>query len=280
MKLLFLDDSFQRDKGYLGYGGFCIDESEVVNISAGVTELKRRLRIPESVELKWSPPPRHYLRATFEGNRQQLYRTCIELLRDHGACVICAVHSLNDCYGRTTYGWDTRQTILWATRNQLKFLAERFEKPCLSINDDKGLMISDQSGDRGEESTLLEDISKTLRGGTQFRRFARICMPPLMTDSQFCLPLQLADVVVGIIVSALAGSRYGLELLPEVAMLFMKNPHEGSDAFASVFSSSVLGYGLILFPVSFRPKGLELFREIDSRYTYTSEGIKERMADQ
>jgi hypothetical protein len=276
MKLLFLDDSFQRDKNYLGYGGFCVDESEIVNLTAGMTELKRRLRIPESVELKWSPSPRHYLRTSFKGSRQQLYKTCIELLRDHGASVVCAVHSLNDCYGRTLYGWDTKRTILWATRSQLKFLAERFEKPCLSISDDKGLMISDQSGDRSEESTLLEDIFNTLRGGTQFRQFERICMPPLMTDSQFCLPIQLADVVVGIIVSALAGNRYGVELFQDIAMLFMKNPHERAISFASTVSSSVLGYGLILFPVSFRPKGLELFREIDSRYIYTSEGIKEK----
>lgn len=265
MKLLFLDDSFQRDKNYLGYGGFCIDESEIVNLTAGITELKRRLHIPESVELKWSPSPRHYLRTTFKGSRQQLYKTCIELLRDHGASVVCAVHSLNHCYGRTLYNWDTRRTILWATRSQLKFLAERFEKPCLSTSDDKGLMISDQSGDRSEESTLLEDIFNTLRGGTQFRQFERICMPPLMTDSQFCLPIQLADVVVGIIVSALTDNRYGVELFQDIAMLFMKNPRERATSFASTVSSSVLGYGLILFPVSFRPKGLELFREIDSR---------------
>jgi hypothetical protein len=277
MKLLFLDDSFQKDKNYLGYGGFCIDESELLNITAGVIELKRQRRIPEAVELKWSPGPRHYLRTTFRGSRRELYGACIELLRDHGASVVCAVHSLDDCYGRTTYGWDTRRTILWATRNQLKFLAERFERPCLATSDDTGLMISDQSGDRREESTLLEDIFDTLKGGTQFRQFERICMPPLMTDSQYCLPLQLADTVVGATVSALAGGRYGMELFQDIAMLFVMNPHERATSFASTVSGSALGYGLILFPVSFRPRGLELFREIDSRYIYTSEGIKERI---
>jgi len=277
MKLLFLDDSFQKDKNYLGYGGFCIDESEVLNITTGVIELKRQLRIPEAVELKWSPGSNHYLRTTFRGSRRELYRTCIELLRDHAASVVCAVHSLDDCYGRTTYGWDTRRTILWATRNQLKFLAERFERPCLAISDDRGLMISDRSGDRREESTLLEDVFDTLKGGTQFRQFERICMPPLMVDSQFCLPLQLADIVVGIAVSALAGGRYGMELFQDIATLFMMNPHEKAISFASTVSGSVLGYGLILFPASFRPKGLQLFREIDSRYTYTPEGIRERI---
>lgn len=276
MKLLFLDDSLQRDRNYLGYGGFCIDESEVVNLTADVSELKHRFGIPEKVELKWSPEPRHYLRVGFRGSRQELYKACIDLLRDHGTCVVCAVHSLNDCYGKALYGWDTRQIILWATKSQLKFLAERFEKPYMSIGDDKGLMISDQYGDRREESTLLEDISDILRSGTQFRQFERICMPPLMTDSRFCLPLQLADIVVGIIVSALADNKYGVELFAEVAMLFLKNPHEGAISFASTISSSVLGYGLILFPASFRPRGLKLFQEIDDRFIYTDEGIRER----
>ena len=44
--------------------------------------------------------------------------------------------------------------------------------------------------------------------------------------------------------------------------------------FAYTISSSVLGYGFIIFTVSFRSKVLELFREIDSRYNYTSEGIR------
>jgi len=276
MKLLFLDDSFRRDRGYLGYGGFCIDESELVNLIADVSELKRCFGIPATVELKWSPGRRHYLQAQFRGSRHQLYKRCIELLRDHDTCVVCAVHSLNDCYGKVLHNWDTRRTILWATRSQLKFLAERFEKPCLSTGTEKGIIISDQYGERKEVSTLLEDVSDTLRSGTQFRQFERICMPPLMTDSQFCPPLQLADIVVGIIVAALADSRYGVGLFEDVAMLFLKNPHEGAISFASTVSGSVLGYGLILFPATFRPKGLELFREIDSRYIYTSEGLKER----
>jgi len=276
MKLLFLDDSFQRDRGYLGYGGFCINEPELVNLIADVSELKRRFGIPETVELKWSPDRRHYLRTQFRGSRYQLYKRCIELLRDHDACVICAIHSLNDCYGKVLYNWDTRRTILWATKGQLKFLAERFEKPCLSTSTEKGVMISDQYGERKEVSTLLADISDTLRSGTQFRQFERICMPPLMTDSRFCPPLQLADIVVGIIVAALADSRYGVDLFKDVATLFLKNPHEGAISFASTVSGSVLGYGLILFPLTFRPRGLELFREIDSRYIYTSEGLEER----
>ena len=53
LKLMFFDDSFQRDRSYLGYGGFCINESELMNLIADVSELKLRFGIPETVELKW-----------------------------------------------------------------------------------------------------------------------------------------------------------------------------------------------------------------------------------
>lgn len=276
MKFLFLDDSLQKGRNYLGYGGFCIDESDLVKLTTDLSNLKRGFNIPEEVELKWSPDQKHFLRTKFRGKRQEVYEACIKLLCKHGASIICAVHNLNDCYGKKLYAWDMKQIILWATKSQLKFVAERFEKPYLSTSDDKGLMISDQYGDRKAESTLMEDISNALKSGTQFRQFARICMPPLMTHSEYCSPLQLADIVVGIIASALANSRYGMELFEDLAMLFIKNPHEGAVTFASTISSSVLGYGLVLFPPSFRPKGYELFRELDSKYVYTTEGIKER----
>lgn len=276
MKLLFLDDSFQRDRNYLGYGGFCVDELALVELIADLSSLKRLFHIPEEIELKWSPDKEHFLRTKFKGNRQEVYAACIRLLQQHKVLVICAVHDLSNCYGKQLYNWNIRQIILWATKSQLKFVAERFEKPYLLASGDRGLMISDQYGDRKAESTLLEDVSNALKSGTQYRKFSRICLPPLMTDSRYCSPLQLADIVVGIIVSALAKSRYGIELFNDVAMLFLKNPHEGSITFASTISSSVLGYGLVLFPVSFRTKGYELFGELDGKYVYTSKGIKEK----
>ena len=67
MKLLFLDDSFQSGKKYLGNGGFCVDSSQVRDLANAVTALKRKFRIPESVELKWSPNPKHYLREEKRG---------------------------------------------------------------------------------------------------------------------------------------------------------------------------------------------------------------------
>lgn len=276
MKLLFLDDSLQRDRNYLGYGGFCIDEPTLVKLIADLLSLKQDFNIPEEVELKWSLGKEHFLRTKLRGKRQEVYRACVKLLQQYGILVVCAVHSLNDCYGKQLYNWNMKQIILWATKSQLKFVAERFERPGLSASDDRGLMISDRYGDRKAESTLLEDISSALKSGTQYRKFSRICMPPLMTDSRYCSPLQLADIVVGIIVSALAENRYGVELFGDVAIPFLKNSHEGSTTFVSTISSSVLGYGLVLFPASFRPKGYELFRELDCKYIYTAEGIKER----
>lgn len=274
MRLLFIDDSHQ--KNYLGYGGFCIAESDLAGLKTDLAKLKGDFGIPETVELKWSPDPKHFLRTRFTGERHDLYRTCIALLKKYDTPVICAVHDLSSCYGRSLHNWDMNRTILWATQGQVKYLAERFETPYLSLNDDRGIIISDQYGDRKGESTLVEDVSEALKKGTQFRQFERICMPPLMTYSRYSPPLELADIVVGVIVSALADNRYGRELFPEVAVLLLRNPNEGSLSFASVLSVAVLGYGLILFPSTCRSEAVKLFKDLDKKYVYTKQGLKDR----
>ncbi len=45
-------------------------------------------------------------------------------------------------------------------------------------------------------------------------------------------------------------------------------------SFASSLPSTVLGFGLKLFPSSFGIKGTELFQELNRKYTYTSEGLE------
>jgi hypothetical protein len=274
MKVLFLDDSFQRKANFLGYGGFSIDESEISTLIGDIIALKSEFRIPRWVDLKWSPKPRHFLRSKFTGDRQELNRKIISLLHKHKATIICAVHDLNDCYGVRLYNWNFERTRLWATKQQFKFIAERFETPYLSASGDSGLVIADHYSDIEGEKSLIREASVALEYGTDFRVFQKICMPPLTATPSDCPPLQVADITVGIIVASLARNRYGLELFEDVATLLLKNPHEGAISFASVLSSAVLGFGLTLFPKSFRLKGIDIFEELDQKYVYTHEGLE------
>lgn len=276
MKILFLDDCFRSDKNYLGHGGFCINEEDVNSLCEDLLKLKQKFGIPYHIELKWSPSRDHFLRTNFRGDRQQIYTELIGLLHKHDASIISAVHDLNDCYGVRKYNWDLNRASLWATKQQFKFISERFEKPILESSDDYGIIIADKYSDNRGEIAILKDIFEAVTFGTEYRRFNRICMNPIMAISDYCPPIQFSDTIIGIIVSALSNSQYAQNHFENLMNLFLKNPHEGSLSFVSTISSSILGYGLILFPRRFRSKGIELFRRPDEKYIYTNDGIKER----
>jgi len=278
MHILFLDDSYNKQQKYLGHGGFCIQDSQIGQLTKEIEALKKSYGIPLDVELKWSPAPSHYLNTKFAGSRQRLYKDAIEILYNHNVNVICAIHSLKDCYAVKSYGWDSEQTRIWATKQQLKYISERFEKPYLSICGDCGLIIADEYGGGSErQSSITEQVSWDISSGTRYRQFEKLSIHPLTTISKYCPPLQLADLVIGIVVSSTAGSNYALRLFEKVAKLFLVDPFERSILFACTFSCAVLGFGLTLFPQDFRiEKGRKLFNELDARYIYTPEGFKER----
>ena len=276
MKILFLDDSYQRNKKFLGYGGFCIDELQTKNLIQEILDLKDHFNIPHEVELKWSPPPEHYLNTKFKGLRKDVYKDAIKLLHKLNVKIICAVHDLNDCYGVKLYHWDFERIRLWATTQQFKYIAERFEIPILSNSTDYGLIIADHFSSIAGEKSLIREANATLKEGTAFREFQKLCLPPFTADPKDCSPLQLADIIVGVIVASLAHNHFGLDLFEDVAIQFLLDPHEDATSFASIMSTAVLGFGLTLFPSTFRHKGTEVFTELDKKYIYDTEGLKKK----
>lgn len=276
MKILFIDDSYHKEKKYFGYGGFCIDESNVRPLTNDIAKLKHRYKIPLNVEIKWSPDPKHYLRQQFKGTRQVLYNDAISLLRKYSVTVLAAVTDLKECYGVKNFNWDIRRAILWAAKQQFKFLSERFEAPFLEDAQDNGIVIADHFNERKGDKAIVKEIDLAMAFGTEFVNFEKICIVPMMTMSEYCPPIQLADLLIGVIVASLVNSKWGLELFDDIAWFFLKNPHKNSLAFAEAYSSSVIGFGLKLFPTCFSAQGRGLFRKIDDKYIHTHEGVKEK----
>lgn len=275
MHVLFLDDSYNKREKYLGHGGFCIQDSQISHLIKEIEDLKSSYGIPRNIELKWSPDPSHYLNTKFTGSRRQLWKDAIKILCNHNTNVICVVHDLKDCYGVKTYGWDPERTRIWATKQQLKYISERYEKPYLSTCGDCGLIIADEYGGKERESSITEQVSWDISSGTKYRQFERLSIHPLTTISKYCSPLQLADLVIGIVVASLASSRFALKFFENIAKLFLINPHERSITFACTFSRAVLGFGLTLFPRDFRDnRGMKLLNELDLKYIYTTEGLQ------
>ncbi len=273
MKVLYLDDSYRKEDRILGYGGYHIDAAAMRRIGDEVAALKKRYDVPLAVELKWAPPRDHFLRTRFKGRRHDLYRDALAILERNGARVLCAVHFLNECYGLTLHSWTVDRAIRWAAKNQLKFLAERFQRPCLASGDDCGLIIVDEFGSREGQDALIEGCSLHMIMGTESETLDRIGGLPLTISSKRSPHVQLADVVAGAIVAALAGSRYGVDLFEHVARSFLYNPHEGSLGFASMVSTAVIGYGLKVFPTGCRARVKPLFADLDKRYIVTEAGI-------
>src|SRR6266566_2378214 len=241
MKILYLDDSYRQGERVLGYGGYHVDSAAMRRIGDEVAALKDRYGIPRAVELKWAPPRDHFLRTRFGGVRHELYRDALAILERNAARVMCAVHFLNDCYGVSLHSWPMQQAIPWAAKQQLKFLADGFQLQMLV--------------------------------GTEYETLDRIGCLPLVTSSKRSPQVQLADIVAGVTVAALAGSRYGVELFEAVARSFLYNPHEGATVFASMLSAAVLGFGLKLFPIGAHARVPALFADLDRRYIVTQAGI-------
>lgn len=277
MKILFLDDSFLSARSFLGYGGFCIDAQEVRAVSEDIRALKRQKRIPLATELKWSPPQGHYLRTRFSGSRQELYASALRILRKHDARLLCAVHDLSQCYGVKLHGWSIDKAKLWAAEEQMTFLAERFQYTILEPVAEWGLVVSDNYASRKGEEAIIKQVTTDLLTGTLFHKLDRISTIPLMADSKYCFPIQLADLVIGIFVAYLAEGPYATELFPEIATLFAYNPHSGSRTWVSMYTASVLGVGMKLFPPELKKLVKAPLERLDARYDVSNDkGIYER----
>jgi len=183
MRFLFIDDSRQKDrknenKEYLGYGGFCIDAIKVKSLNTDFYEIREKYYIPRNIELKWSPDKNHFLNKIFKGSRENLFKEILLLLYKYDANILCAVHNINECHGIKLHNWKINKAILWATKEQFKYLVERFEKPYLEENNDIGLIIADHYSNRKEESNLIKQSKFYLNHGTEFQKFNKICLTP------------------------------------------------------------------------------------------------------
>jgi len=276
MQILALDDSFVRQNQYLGYGGICVSDEKVKSLVKAIIDVKKRHQIPRDVELKWSPERGHFLRTNFKGVRSDLYRDVINVLSEHNVRVIVSVHSLSECYGVRLHDWTTERAALWAAKQQLQFLAERFENNVLVDHDDNGIIISDRYGSRVGEEDLISDFNFTMIVGTAYSNFHRIILPPMMGDSKHLHLIQAADIVTGIVVATLGNSHFGIELFEDVAQLFVTNPTSEAIAYASSFSHAVMGYGLKLFPKAFSPEGITHLSSLDEKFIVTHNGLKQK----
>jgi hypothetical protein len=134
---------------------------------------------------------------------------------------MASVTDLSECYGIKKYHWDLKRAILWGATQPFKFISERFDSVFLTNKGDHALVVADHFSDKAGEEAILSESNWLLTFGSEFMKICKISLVPMVTISQYCPPIQLADLIVGVTVSALAGNRYGNELFDPIAVNFL-----------------------------------------------------------
>jgi Protein of unknown function (DUF3800) len=233
VRLVFLDDSGQstpRRQGLgplVGMGGVIVPETALVSCADGMQQIAASLGVPSSEELKWSPAQDSFLANAGAALRPALYRGLLELAIDLQARSVVVV-------------WD-RGRVDWPQEKvQVEILKWLYERISMSLANqtDIGVVIADEPGGGArEQRRWLADTLELTSYGTEYVTADRVVLPIVTTPSHHVRHLQLADLVVGATVAAVAGNRYALDLAPLLRQL----AHKNAQGYAG-------GAGIKLFP--------------------------------
>jgi hypothetical protein len=219
MDIFFADDSVQkglrRGQGKLvGFGGIFVSDTELRGLNDDVESIARRYGVPPGVEFKWSPDRSSWIYANLvDPQRAACYTEILDAARARRARALVAVVDL----GRVAL------TEPAALRQSIAFVWERIEMN-LSRPQRTGLIVADRpGGGKKEEDALLDDFLAMSAVGTGYVLPKNVVLNLLTTSSHLLRHLQIADLVTGATVAAVAGSRWAAGLFPSVRPLLIQN---------------------------------------------------------
>ncbi|WP_284740518.1 DUF3800 domain-containing protein [Amycolatopsis sp. RTGN1] len=236
MWLVLCDDSEQLNPsraglGHLvGLGAVLFPEETVALYSTRIKAARAELGVPPIAEIKWSPKSGSWFK-TAEGRpvRAELQRRMIDAAVEAGA------RSISVVWARGRLEWEIPRVRAMV----LGFLYDKVSN--FLRNQDpqgRGIVVADEpGGNSAEQHAWLADTLPLTTKGTKFNAPTRIVMPILMAPSHHVPQLQLADLVAGVTVGAVAGSPYATALMPNLLRIASRD--EGGR---------VGGTGLTLWP--------------------------------
>jgi hypothetical protein len=233
MRLVFVDDTKQKGLrsgmgDLLALGAVAFPEDQVAPFADRVAGIYKDHGVPASTELKWSVRKGNWFKKP-PGSEclTQVRQEALDAAKECGCRAVVVVFDL----GRTSVQGSTAEAQV------LKYLYERISM-MLSAPDDRGIIICDKPG--GDHKTEDNWIAGTLgltNYGTNYVTPGAVVMPILTAPSHHHPHLQLADLVAGSVTAAVAGVRFGLDLMPRVSPLLHTND-----------LGAIAGTGLKLFP--------------------------------
>lgn len=229
MNILFIDDTEQLNKQYVGIGGVIFHDGYLNDLASLFNQKKVLHGIPPEEEIKWSPPKQSWIwKNLVEDKRISAYSDILTLVRSFKGKIIVAVVQRGD----------SEQSLIEAKWKCIEFVTERFQFYLQAQEDRKGLIIADFPGSGKEEKKLLQDYYQLLEKGTKYVKPANIVMNLLTTESHLNPALQVADLVVGITTAMCTPRRdYALPYWEIVK----RNLHRNKNG-------EIMGCGLKVFP--------------------------------
>ncbi len=229
MNILFIDDTEQLNKQYIGVGGVIFHDDTLTNLCALFKGKKELHGIPAEIEIKWSPPKGSWLGLNLiNENRIIAYSDFLNLVSYFDGKVIVSVMK-KDGLNQSTTG---------AKWKCIEFVTERFQFFLQEQTDRNGLIIADFPSNDKEDRELLDKYYQLLEEGTHYVKPKNIVMNLLTTKSHLNPALQLADLIVGI-TTAMCTTRqdYALPYWETVKRNFHANQN-----------GQVMGCGLKIYP--------------------------------
>jgi hypothetical protein len=236
MWLVLTDDSEQLNPsrpglGHLvGLGAVLFPDETVALYSDRIKSARVELGVPATAEIKWSPKGGSWFK-TEEGKsvRAELQRRMIE------AAVEAGVKSVSVVWARGRVEWEgsrVRATVLGFLYDKVSNFLKNQDPP------GRGVLIADEpGGNSAEQHAWLAETLPLTTEGTKFNAPTQIVLPILMAPSHHVPQLQLADLVAGVTVGAIAGSPYATSLMPDLLRIASRDKY-----------GRIGGTGLTLWP--------------------------------
>jgi len=230
MNILFIDDTEQLNKQYVGIGGVIFNDGCLKNLLSLFEQKKALHGIPTEEEIKWSPSKNSWIRKNLvDDKRTSAYSNILSLVKAFDGKIIVAVVKRDGL---------EQSSLIEAKWKCIEFVTERFQFYLQDHEDKEGLIIADFPGSGKEERKLLQDYYWLLEKGTKYVRPVNIVMNLITTESHLNPALQVADLVVGITTAMCTPRRdYALPYWEIVK----RNLHRNKNG-------EIMGCGLKVFP--------------------------------
>lgn len=234
MQLVFVDDSKQAGKRHgmgklIALGALAFPEDQLKPFADAFYNAYDRHGVPRDVEMKWSLGKGSWLTE----NSHLLTPLRTEILQAavlHGGRVIVVIW---DCERvKSAHGKGPEDGVIDFLFERVTMMLEKSDSHNLGI-----LVFDKPGGGHKQEDEWISGTRDLTSIGTNYVKSTAVVIPVLTAPSHHHPHLQTADLITGCMTNAVAGGKYGLELVPSVLPMLHKN-----------WRGSAGGTGLKLYP--------------------------------